>query len=361
MTEATGADLGPELADAVARAAADRQPLYIGAGGSKRRLLGRDCEAPLLDVSGHRGIVDYEPGELVLTARAGTPLTELQAALAAQGQTLPFEPPLFGGRATLGGTVACNSSGPARPWGGAVRDLVLGVQLINGRGELLNFGGRVMKNVAGYDVSRLQAGALGTLGVLTRVSLKVLPAPERNLTLVYELDAAAAVMVMNRRAGEPRPLSGACWVDGRLYLRLSGPGGALAHTARQWGGEVLDGADDFWRDLRELALPFFDGDAPLWRCSLRPTAPVDLLPGPALIDWAGALRWVRGAHRLEQLQRAAAGAGGHVTLFRGGDRRGAVLPRPDPVSAGLQRRLKLAFDPLGILNPGRLQPEPGED
>ena len=339
---------------ALHRARDNRSPVTISGGGSKRHLAGRDCDYEELDVSGHRGIVDYQPGELVITARAGTPLCEITATLAEQNQILSFEPPLFNGKATLGGTLACNLSGPARPWRGSIRDMVLGVQLINGRCEPLNFGGKVMKNVAGYDVSRLQAGALGTLGVLSEISLKVLPRPQKSLTLRYEMTAQDAVDCMNRRAGEPKPLSGACWLDGQLHLRLSGAASAVDSTATQWGGEILQADEAIWEGLREIALPFFAGNEPLWRFSVKSSAPVTTDFGPTLIDWGGAQRWVRGTHSREALERAAIDAGGHVTLFRGGDRSAEVRSPLSAVEQGLQQRLKKSFDPDGILNPGRL-------
>ena len=354
MTERVDRDLSAEIAAQVGDAAGRGRALYIQGGGSKRALLGRECPAPVLDVSGHSGITDYQPSELVLTARAGTPLTKLQAVLAEQGQELPFDPPLFDGRATLGGTLACNLSGPARPWSGSARDLVLGVQLINGSGELLRFGGKVMKNVAGYDVSRLQAGALGTLGVLSEISLKVLPRAEHSVTLAYEMPAGAALTAMNRRAATAAPLSGACWQAGKLYLRLAGEPGAVTHTARKWGGEEVADGDEFWRQLRELRLPFFAGDAPLWRLSVKSTAPLAMTPEPILIDWCGAQRWLRGEFQLEVLQQRTAAACGNATLVRGGDRTAEVRPLPDPVSRRLQQRLKHSFDPRGIFNPGRL-------
>lgn len=347
-------DQGEAIIAALRRARERQSPVYITAGGSKRHMLGRHCDAEELDVSAHRGIVDYQPGELVITARAGTPLTELVATLRAQNQMLSFEPPLFNGRATLGGTLACNLSGPARPWGGSIRDMVLGVQLINGMCERLDFGGKVMKNVAGYDVSRLQAGALGTLGVLSEISLKVLPQPQKTRTLCYAMAAADAVATMNRRAGEPKPLSGAFWLDGQLYLRLSGAASAVDSTARQWGGDRVEGAGALWDALREMTLPFFAGGAPLWRFSVQSTARPVLDLGPTLIDWGGAQRWVRGEHAREQLDRIAAGARGHVTLFRGGERRGEVRAPLSTAEQQLQQRLKHAFDPDGILNPGRL-------
>lgn len=347
-------DRSAEMAALIAEAASRQQALYISGGSSKRQLLGRDCPGQELAVWGHSGITDYQPAELVLTARAGTTLAEIVATLEHEGQALPFEPPLFDGRATLGGTVATNISGPARPWAGSARDMVLGVQLLDGHGQLLNFGGQVMKNVAGYDVSRLQAGALGTLGVLSQVSLKVLPRPEHSLTLAYAMDAAAAIDTMNRRAGQPGPLSGACWLEGRLYLRLSGAAAAVDHTAAHWGGERLAGGAEFWQQLREMNLPFFAGADPLWRLSVKSTAPPLDCHGPTLIDWGGAQRWLRGELDPARLQRWAAQAGGSVTLFAGGDRGAQLRPAPDSVTRRLHERLKQAFDPLRILNPGRL-------
>ncbi len=342
------------IIDALRQARDKRRPVMINAGGTKRHLVGRDIEYELLDINGHRGIIDYQPQELVITARAGTPLTEISASLRVNNQFLSFEPPLFDGRATLGGTLACNLSGPARPWGGSIRDMVLGVQMINGKCERLNFGGKVIKNVAGYDVSRLQAGALGTLGVLTEVSLKVLPRPEKTLTLQYQMSAQDAVQYMNRRAGEPKPLSGAFWLDGHLYLRLSGAASAVNNTAAQWGGNILKHSDAIWAGLRDMTLPFFAGDAPLWRFAVKSSAPVRLEFGATLIDWCGAQRWVRGEHSRATLQRVAVEAGGHVTLFRGGDRSAEVRSPLNAVEQSLQQRLKHAFDPDGILNPGRL-------
>jgi len=354
------ADDSDEIMAALQRARDSLTPVYISAGGSKRHMIGRDCSAEELNVSAHRGIVDYQPQELVITARAATPLTEIIALLDTNQQMLSFEPPLFNGQATLGGTLACNLSGPARPWGGSIRDMVLGVELINGKCERLKFGGQVMKNVAGYDVSRLQAGALGTLGVISEVSLKVLPRPENTLTLRYAVSAADAIPLMNRRAGEPKPLSGAFWQDGQLYLRLSGTSSAVTSTATQWGGDTVEDDAALWEALRDMTLPFFDGDAPLWRLSLQSSARHNPELGGALIDWAGAQRWVRSEHARAPLDEIAAAAGGHVTLFRGGDRRGDVRPPLDAVQQRLQQRLKASFDPNGIFNPGRLYPWPQE-
>ena len=348
-------DQSPRLLDQVRGAVADRRPLKIVGGNSKASILGRAIEGEIIDVAGHRGIVTYLPTEMVITARAGTPLAEIEAALAGNGQALSFEPPHLGPGATIGGTLACNLSGPARPWGGSVRDMVLGIRLINGKAEHLRFGGQVMKNVAGFDLSRLQAGALGTLGIITEISLKVVPVPRAVTTLTAAMDQGDAIRRMAEVAARPTPLSGAAWADGKLYLRF--PGAASAPSLRgRWGGDVMDAgaADAFWNDLREQRLPFFAGDGPLWRLSLTATAPA--MSPDCLVDWGGAQRWLRHGDR-ESLAGDTAIHGGHAVLFRGGARGDEVRSPPPPAVMALQRRLKAAFDPAGIFNPGRLYGE----
>jgi glycolate oxidase FAD binding subunit len=356
-------DLSQQLAERVRAAHAAGTPLRIAAGNTKS-WLGHRVEGENLDVAGHRGIVGYEPTELVLTARAGTPLSEIEAALAEAGQCLAFEPPHFGDAATLGGSVACNLSGPARPYAGACRDFVLGTRIINGRGEVLRFGGEVMKNVAGYDLSRLMAGAQGTLGVILEVSLKVLPRPAAEQTLALEMDAAAAIRQFNAWAARPLPITAACHDGERVRVRLSGAEAALRAARRKLGGEVVADAEAFWRSVREQSHAFFNGSGALWRLSLPPATPVD----PILlqfIDWGGAQRWV---YSEPPPWEAAAAAGGHATRWRagchapspsGGEGRGggAVFqPLPEGLMA-LHRRVKRSLDPAGILNPGRLYPE----
>jgi len=341
------------LVAAVRRARDAKQPLRIVGGGSKS-FLGREPTGEPLECAGHAGLVGYDPTELVVTARGGTRLAELQAALAAEGQMLPFEPPAFGATATIGGTVACGLSGPCRPYAGAARDYVLGTRVLSGNGEVLRFGGEVMKNVAGYDVSRLMCGAFGTLGVLLDVSLKVLPRPAAELSLRFDLAPAAAIEAMNRWAARPLPLSGAAHDGAVLLLRLSGAEAAIAAARASLGGEELADGQRWWHELREHRLPFFAGDTPLWRLSVKSTAaPMDL-PGDWLIDWGGAQRWLRTPASAEQVRQAARAAGGHATLFRGGDRSGEVYTPLPAAVASLHRRLKSAFDPAGILNPGRL-------
>ena len=346
-------DTSQQIVEQILDARSDKRGLRI-VGADTKAFIGRAGGGEDLDVSAHRGILGYAPRELVLTARAGTPLTEIEAALDERGQMLSFEPPRFGDGATLGGTLACNLSGPARPWGGSIRDMVLGVGLINGRGEMLNFGGQVMKNVAGFDVSRLQAGALGAFGVLTQVSLKVLPQPASTATRVLELDAAGALERITSLARSPQPLSGAAWCDGRAYVRFSGAQSAVTDAARRCGGEALPEARAFWRDLADQRLPFFDNTEPLWRFSIKPTATVPGIDGRWLIDWAGAQRWIHGHFDRTALEHAAEAGGGHVSLYRGGDRDSEVNHRLPEALKLLHQRLKRAFDPDGLFNRGRL-------
>ncbi|SET82609.1 glycolate oxidase FAD binding subunit [Marinobacter segnicrescens] len=352
-------DISQQLAEQVKQAAETGTALAITGGGSKP-FLGRGLRGQPLSLAEHTGIVSYEPVELVMTARAGTRLADIDAVLAENNQRLAFEPPRFGDTDTIGGTLAANLSGPGRPWQGSVRDHVLGLRLINGRGEHLKFGGQVMKNVAGYDASRLQAGALGTLGVITEVSLKVLPLPAMEQTLVQPMAQQQAIDTMNQLAGQPKPLSAACWYDGHLYLRLSGAATAVEATAKRWvadsGGEmnVLEDGEAFWRDLRDQRLSFFSGSEPLWRFSVNPTAALEELGERTLIDWGGAQRWSRQDESLSVMAERAARAGGQVSLFCHGDRSGEVMhPQPSPLRT-IQKRLKAAFDPNGIFNPGHL-------
>lgn len=346
-------DLGQALQEQVRCALATGLGLDIVGSGSKR-FYGRRVAGEAVSVAGHRGIVDYQPGELVLTARCGTPLAAMEAELAARGQMLAFEPPHFGPEATLGGTVACGLSGPRRPYAGSVRDFVLGVKLLNGKAELLSFGGQVMKNVAGFDVSRLMAGALGTLGILLEISLKVLPRPDRESTLSFEMDIENALAAMNRWAGQGWPLSAACHEGNTLRIRLCGSEGSIAAASAKLGGDSVEEGDSFWADLREQRLAFFQGMDSLWRLSLPPAAPMPKLPGACLMEWGGALRWLRGDADANSVFAAAARAGGHATRFRGGDGTQPVFQALAPAVAAMHRRLKHAFDPQGVFNPGRM-------
>lgn len=350
-----------QLCETVRAAAKAQTPLLIRAGGTKD-FYGNESSGAVLDPRSVAGIVDYEPTELVITARAGTSLAELEHLVTENGQMLAFEPPHFGANATIGGCIAAGLAGPRRvsfgPTHGGVRDFVLGAKLIDGRGELLSFGGTVMKNVAGYDVSRLLAGSMGILGVIAEVSIKVLPRPMTRHTLCFELTETAAVYKLNEWAGRPLPLSASMWHDGGLYLRLAGASAAVSAASHQLGGEEIDNpqADAFWVSIREQTHPFFAGDAPLWRVSVPSTAPVLSIHEPQLIEWNGALRWLRTRQSAEQVRECAKQAGGHATLFRGGDRStGAFSPLTAPLAA-IHRRLKAQFDPVNIFNRGRLYP-----
>ena len=346
-------DIGPEIQTAVSSAAADKQALCIQ-GGNTKQFFGRTATGIPLKISPHRGIVDYEPSELVLTARSGTPLSEVEHVLAGAGQMLAFEPPHFGSDATLGGAIACGLSGPRRPYAGAARDFVLGVRLINGKAEMLSFGGRVMKNVAGYDISRLMVGAFGTLGVLLEISLKVLPRPSAERTIVFQCSCADALQRCSTWARQALPISATCFHDDRLYVRLSGTDAALDDAQRRIGGETLGQADRFWSDLREHRHAFFAQPGILWRWSMAPGTPMPQLQGKWLWEWGGAQRWLHSELPAEVNRKAALQAKGHANQFRGGNRENQVFHPPEPGIAALHQRLKLAFDPQQLLNPGRL-------
>ena len=360
-----------QITERVRAAVADQTPLRIRGGGTKD-FHGRGLHGDVLDTRLLSGITSYEPSELVITARAGTPLAELEAALAAKGQCLPFEPPHFSPGATVGGMVAAGLSGPARASVGAVRDYVLGVSLINGRAEPLTFGGQVMKNVAGYDVSRLMAGSWGTLGLLTEVSLKVLPVAPAEATLRFECNQADALRKLHAWGGQPLPLNASCWVQdggvGTLYVRLRGAVAAVQAACKSMGGTLLDTATTApdWSACRDHTLPWFvqrtqQPDLALWRLSLPATAPVLPLPAAAqpLVEWHGALRWVQApASAGDALRAAAEAVGGSASVFVAA----SAYPESasgqfDPKSAALAQihaRVKQAFDPAGIFNPGRL-------
>lgn len=349
------------LSDRVRAAAQAGTQLRLRGGGTKD-FYGAALEGEVLDTRVHSGIARYDPTELVVTARAGTPLAALEAALAEKGQMLPFEPPHFarnGGAATVGGCVAAGLSGPRRVAAGALRDFVLGATLLDGRARVLRFGGEVMKNVAGYDVARLLAGSLGTLGVILEVSLKVLPRPAEEQTRRFECTQAEAIERMNAWAGQPHPISAATWHAGLLQLRLSGAAAALRAAAARLGGEAIgaDSAAEYWDAVREQKHPFFAGDAPLWRLALPSgTAPL-ALAGEPFLDWGGSLRWLRSDVEPNLLREAAARAGGNATLFRARDKAAGAFTPLGALQMRLHRGLKAAFDPQGIFNRGRMYPE----
>jgi glycolate oxidase FAD binding subunit len=340
-----------QLQDRIQSAVANKTPLRVRAGGTKD-FYGEALQGEVLDVSALRGIIDYEPSELVITAYAGTPLAQVEAALDTQGQMLAFEPPSFSG-ATLGGTIASGIAGPRAGYAGRTRDFVLGAKLIDGKGQHLAFGGQVMKNVAGYDVSRLLAGSLGILGVITQVSLKVLPKPFAQQTLQFALSEADAIAKLNDWAGQPLPLSASAWRGGALHLRLSGAQAAVDAAHKKLGGDVLDAgqAHTFWAGFRELRDPFFAQAGSLIRILVPSATPPLQLRGETLIEWGGGVRWFAGGD-LTAARKAAAQAGGHAVRFRGSE--GAFMSSLDAVTKRIHQKLKQEFDPAGIFNRGRM-------
>lgn len=348
-----------QFQERVRAAAHDREPLCIRGGGSKN-WYGGARKGAILDTRGYAGIVDYEPTELVITARCGTPLAEIEALLAEHHQMLAFEPPHFGQGATVGGTVAAGLCGPRRASSGATRDFVLGARLLDGKGDVLSFGGQVMKNVAGYDVSRMLAGSLGTLGLLLEVSLKVLPRPFAEATLRFEMSEVDAIRRLNEWGGQPLPLSGSAWRGGQLALRLSGAEAAVDAAMRLLGGEAVPDAAAFWMDVREQRHAFFSGEDALWRLSVPSTTGALVLGGEQMIEWGGAQRWLRAdgdAASAQAIRRTVEACGGHATLFRGGDKRVGVFQPLAPALARIHARMQDAFDPARIFNSGRLVPE----
>ena len=353
----SGQDIGATLQQQVVDAFHNKTPLNISGGGSKVFLGRIAAYAQSIDVTKHRGIIEYDPRELVLTARSGTPLAQIEAALAEAGQMLAFEPPHFGSGATLGGTIACALSGPRRPYLGSARDFVLGCKLLNGRGEIVRFGGQVMKNVAGYDVSRLMTGAYGTLGILLEVSLKVLPRPPATLTVASECSPTEAIASMSGLLSKPHPVDGACYHGDHCYVRISGSAQAVKEARTRIPGDVLPQAEAFWHALREHELPFFRHSSTLYRIMVKPATLPLSIEGTWLLDWGGAQRWLYSDEDLVAIRHHVELAGGHVTVFRGGDRDDDIFqPLPAPLLA-IHQRLKAGFDPANIFNCGRMYAE----
>ena len=345
---ASSGDLTEALAAQVRAASASRTPLRIQGGGT-RAFYGREVAGQVLDMTGHRGIIDYDPGEMVITARAGTSLEEIEALLDAHNQMLAFEPPGFGALATLGGAVATGLSGPRRPFTGALRDYVLGARIMDGRGDALRFGGTVFKNVAGFDAFRLMAGAQGCLGVILDVSLRVVPKPRVQTSLVFEKAGPEAQTWLTSLMRRPVPLSGAFHDGQRLHLRLSGGDAAVTATALELGGVVGDLG--IWKTIANLTHPALTTGSVLWRVALPQTAtPSELAVAPW--DWGGGVRWLA-ADRLDPtIWDLAARWDGHATVWRGPI--GQVFQPLAPPVLQLHHRIKAALDPAGIFNPGRM-------
>lgn len=346
-----------QFRERIASATSSGTALRIRGNGTKD-WYGQELNGEVLDTTAYSGIVAYDPTELVITARAGTTLREIGAALSEKKQMLAFEPPRFDGMATIGGIVASGLSGPRRQAVGSVRDFVLGSVLMDGKGEVLHFGGQVMKNVAGYDVSRLLTGSLGTLGLLLEVSIKVLPRPFVQHSLQFTMSEEDALHQLNVWGGQPLPISASCWFDGQLYVRLSGAQAAVDAAIAKMGGVEMSGADKLWDSLREQGHAFFsDATQGLWRVSVPTVAAPLPLPGVQMIEWGGAQRWLKTGADAATVRAAATAAGGHATLYKGGDKSVGVFQPLAPAVARIHRNLKTAFDPAGIFNPRRMYTE----
>ena len=342
----------------IASATASKSPLRIKGNGTKD-WYGQSLHGEVLDTTAYSGIIAYDPTELVVTARAGTSLREIGKALSEKNQMLAFEPPRFDGLATIGGIVASGLSGPRRQAVGSVRDFVLGAVLMDGKADVLHFGGQVMKNVAGYDVSRLLTGSMGTLGLILEVSIKVLPRPVAQQSLQFAMTQEQALHQLNVWSGQPLPLSASCWHNGLLAIRLSGAQAAVDAAIKKMGGDALPEPEKFWDRLREQEHAFFDGvmqdkEQGLWRLSVPSVAPVLNLQGEQCIEWGGAQRWLKTTASAAEIRAVAEQVGGHATLFKGGDKSVGIFHPLQPAVERIHRNLKNAFDPAGIFNPGRM-------
>lgn len=366
-----------QVAQRVRAAAAAGTPLRIVGSGSKSFLAAGAGEGEVLDMGMHRGVIDYEPSELTVTARAGTPLIEVEDLLARESQHLAFEPPRLrwgrrgpavpgaDGAGTWGGMIAAGLSGPARFAVGSVRDHVLGLTLVNGRGEILRLGGKVMKNVAGFDLARVVTGSMGTLGVILDATIKIAPRPMSHLSLRFELHEAEALAQLNAWAGQSLPMDANAWWDDQLIVRLQGLPAAVQAAAQRMGGEPLEHRDSlaFWQGLRDQADEFFlrarqavdaSPQVTLWRLSLPPTTPAFSMPGEHLNEWCGGLRWWCTSMPAAQVRELAREKGGHATPFYTRDPQGPALSELTPLLARWNREVKRAFDPDHLFNRARL-------
>lgn len=355
-----------QLVDTIREAGSKKQPLRFRGGGTKD-FYGQSLVGDIVDTRGYAGIVDYDPAELVITARCGTELREIEAVLAESGQCLPFEPPHFRidsaqSTATIGGAFAAGLSGPRRQSVGALRDFVLGAKLVDGNAQLLSFGGQVMKNVAGYDVSRLLAGSLGTLGLVTEISLKVLPIPAATLTLEFQMNQESALEFFNKCTSQPLPIAATAWFEDTALVKLAGARAAVRAATQKLGGQALPEqmAKEQWEGLRGQSHDFFarHHSEPLWRIAVPSVAPALRLQGEQLVEWGGGQRWWHAPDdhlaTAEQVRLAARAVGGHATLFRNGEKSNGVFTMLPPAAWAIHKRLKATFDPMGIFGVDRM-------
>ncbi len=349
-------DISKPLQEQVKQAIKHKTPLAISSGKSKN-FYGNQLSAIPLDVSPHRGIINYEPTELVITVRAGSNLKQVEQILAAENQMFGFEPPAYGETATIGGTIACNLSGPRRPFSGAARDFVLGCKIINGKGEILHFGGEVMKNVAGYDVSRLMCGAMGTLGVLLELSIKVLPKPATEITLIHEMKVNQSLLKVHQLNRLALPISATSFDENNLYIRLSGSQVAVSAATKLVGGDKVKAGDDYWLKLKEHQMEYFKQENTLWRLSLASNTPVLKLSGKTLYEWSGAQRWLISDEDEMVIRDKVTKQGGHAICYRQHQQPDNIFHPLDSSLLKLHQKIKHAFDPCSIFNPGKMYTE----
>ena len=346
-------DITQKLCESIRHANENCKPLKI-CGHNSKAFYGPTGNGEPVSSTELAGIIEYEPSELYITARSGTLLTDLEETLTREKQMLPFEPPHYGKQATVGGTVACGLSGPRRPYAFAMRDCILGIRLINGLGEHLKFGGQVVKNVAGYDVSRLMCGAMGTLGMITEVSLKTIPKPETEITLTFECSMSQALATMHKNMQSDLPVSATYFENGVLYIRFAGIEKVVHQLESRLGGERLKNCTEFWRSVREHERDFFKSNKALWRCIMPVNSKPLAINGESVMEWNGGMRWFTSDDKVDSIIQASKAAGGHATLFRCTSPIGHRFTEPVAALKKLHLNLKQAFDPNNILNPGRM-------
>ena len=327
-------------------------------GNNTKAFIGNASDGEIISSQRHQGVLSYDPSELVIKVRSGTRLDDINEVLAEHKQSLPFEPNTFDGNATIGGTVACNISGPARAYKGAARDYLLGASIINGKAEVLQFGGQVMKNVAGYDASRLMAGAMGTLGFILDVSIKVLPVNACEQTIKVQRPVNDAIQLINQLSAKNLPINASAYIDDSLYIRLSSSEQNTIATSKiicqQTGGSVIENSETFWTSMTEQQHDFFNTDKPIIRLSVPATCDTDTIECEQLIEWSGAQRWLKTETPVNKIRELAKSLGGHATAYKHFNDDIEYFQPLDAINLKLQQRLKDAFDPACILNPGRL-------
>ena len=348
----SGNDIQVELIHAVEKAIEQKQPLAIH-GSNSKNFLGNEITGKPVDVSMHSGIIEYEPSELFITAKCGTPLKELESILRDNGQILPFEPPSFTSADTLGGTVACGLSGPRRAYANPIRDCILGAHIINGKAEYLTFGGNVMKNVAGYDASRLMCGAYGTLGIIMQVSIRVAPKPQHEMTTVLECSENQAITQLNRWTQTHFPITASFFHDNLLHIRLEGLQNSVVNTHKKIGGEPLSSSKEFWCSVKNHQHDFFNSDLPLWKLVIPQNTPALSISGKTSLEWNGGLRWLTSNEDSENIINACKRSRGSATLFKSTSKPNDHLPDLPIGLKNLHIKIKSAFDPDNIFNQGR--------